>query len=750
MEIGQLFEATISLRFACEKFQNGVSGDETASSKEDLRARVLQILERISSFCELQQTDSLEELFNLFEGIFEKYKLESVFDGQLEFVILFESQKAHLYQTLSKFEKLNDSLAKLEALYLKILNVSPEDLSVDFLSVSNLHFPGSRQIFGNRVLNLVKLALGLCQVYLQRTAVFSQMNKHSEALAFAEKVSVLAYRIIDRIVDIFGYFRSFGVTSSETLDAFKGQINDFAIFFDYLKRTRETLKEINEQPKSGELLWRMSSDATLKQLLQRIHTQKEPGTSLGLPRKLPCEDLNTFHISSLVKLPAFAEAVRNLDQAKFEERLLNRATLILASAIFSIATENRFISFLEIQEQMQSVQADQTAEKKVVCETVSKEYKLQINKRFILSERIHLLAIDMVTFGYSDTSKLAVHFFQSYKKNYSVDIFVIEEEDEQSFSTIKTAPFRDSVTAGLVENSTPSQVKNIKISLNKYNLEDFKKRPKPEAVVTENGDLSSQHSPPGSVPASQQLLTIHSPAPVVSSTGNIGGTFKDFYKQKPKAKDAETSIRHKALQSNNGYNRELEVNSVQLTSIDRFKIGWSGLETQKKANFAKQPEQAASKRNKADVYANMLQRQKNDFLNLFKVPKKEPVDTSIASKTLDTIAKASEKTIERKESLKPQDKKLSNEILEKPRTKSRRKNSSSSSDFLRSVQNIPSLAPENSRTSLKKNQRKNVDRLGTMSSKFANLINESQRDFRAKYEEKIKEKVAGQSGHFQK
>lgn len=749
MEIGQLFEATISLRFACEKFQNGVSGDETVATKEDIRARVLQILERISSFCELQQTDSLEELFNLFEGIFEKYKLESVFDGQLEFVILFESQKAHLYQTLTKFEKLNDSLAKLEALYLKILNVSPEDLSVDFLSVSNLHFPGSRQIFGNRVLNLVKLALGLCQVYLQRTAVFSQMNKHLDALAFAEKVSVLTYRIIDRIVDIFGYFRSFGVTSSETLDAFKGQINDFAVFFDFLKRTKESLKEITEQPKSGDLLWRMSSDATLKQLLQRIHTQKEPGTSLGLPRKLPCEDLNTFHISSLVKLPAFAEAVRNLDQAKFEERLLNRTTLILASAIFSIATENRFISFLEIQEEMQSIQADQTAEKKAVCETVSKEYKLQINKRFILSERIHLLAIDIVTFGYPDTSKLAMHFFQSYKKNYSVDIFVIEEEDEQSFSTIKTAPFRESISAALLENSTPSQIKNIKISLNKYNLEDFKKRPKAEAVNTETGDLSNYHSPPGSVPSSVPLQPFHSPA-IVSSTGNIDRAVKELPRQKPKAKDAETSIRHKALPPANGYNRDLEVNSVQLTSIDRFKIGWNGFETQKKAVVPKQPDQATSKRNKADVYANMLQRQKNDFLNLFKGPKKEPVDTSIASKTIDTITKANDKTLERKESLNPYDKRPSTEALEKPRTKSRQKNSSSSPDFLRSVQNIPSVTTENTRISLKKNHRKNVDRLGTMSSKFANLINESQRDFRAKYEEKIKEKVAGQSGHFQK
>ena len=55
-----------------------------------------------------------------------------------------------------------------------------------------------------------------------------------------------------------------------------------------------------------------------------------------------------------------------------------------------------------------------------------------------------------------------------------------------------------------------------------------------------------------------------------------------------------------------------------------------------------------------------------------------------------------------------------------------------------------------SRHSIKKGEvtpgvssRKNVDRLGFMTSKFTNIINESSKDFRAKYEEKIKEKVAG-------
>ncbi len=68
MDIGQLYEATAALRFASQKLQSGGSNEETAAIKEDLKARVLQILERISFFCEARQTDAHTlELQHLFD-----------------------------------------------------------------------------------------------------------------------------------------------------------------------------------------------------------------------------------------------------------------------------------------------------------------------------------------------------------------------------------------------------------------------------------------------------------------------------------------------------------------------------------------------------------------------------------------------------------------------------------------------------------------------------------------------------------
>jgi hypothetical protein len=731
MDIYQLFEQTAALQFACQKLQSGMASEETAASKEDLRGRVLQILDRVSSLCEAHQTESLEELFAHFESIFDKYRLDQVFDGQLEFVILFEGQKAHLFQTLSKFEPLSETLSRLESLYLKVLNCSPDDLSVDFMSVPNLHFPGHRQVFGNRVLNLIKMALGLAQVYLQHTAVYSQMNLHPKALASAEKACDLVFRVVDRITEIFGFFRQFGVSSTDTLEAFSGQINDFAVYFDFLKRAKTFLKEARESNKSNELLWRMSSDATLKQLLQRIMSLKEPSSQASLGRKLPVDDLNTFHISALVKMPPFLEAVKSLEQARFDEKLLNRISLVLTSSIFSIATENRFVSFLEIQEEVQRPQASLADAKTQKCETVSKEYKLHTNRRFILSERIHLIALDILTFGYPDSCKLAFHFFQSYKKNYSVDIFVIEEEDEQSFSTAKTARLSE-VQAATVPETGPAPaaaapMKFIKISLNKQNLDDFKKKPKTDLPANENLETLNKES----ASATSPLLPFQMAASGSSSGWTVSTVHKELLKGRQKTRDID-STRSKNLASTSLSTKEVDVGSLHLSSVDRFKPSWNGFETQKKP-MSRQMETNFAKKGRPESYLTLLTKQKSDFLAQIKDSKKE-VEMTTNSKTIDKSY-----NVKVSQTVRPKDLSL------KRRNKLNGRNFSSSTDFLRSVGHLPSALPEQ-RESVKRgeaNPRKNVDRLGIMSTKFAHMINQSTRELRAKYEGKLKEKVTG-------
>ena len=63
-----------------------------------------------------------------------------------------------------------------------------------------------------------------------------------------------------------------------------------------------------------------------------------------------------------------------------------------------------------------------------------KEQSLQKHGRFIYSEKVHLKALELLLFGFPEKVKLLDHFFQSYNKNYSFNIFGIPEVDEPSTS----------------------------------------------------------------------------------------------------------------------------------------------------------------------------------------------------------------------------------------------------------------------------------------------------------------------------
>lgn len=54
-----------------------------------------------------------------------------------------------------------------------------------------------------------------------------------------------------------------------------------------------------------------------------------------------------------------------------------------------------------------------------------KDLKLQNHQRFVYSEKLHLLAIKIVLFGFSPEIKLFQHLFNSYKKNYNFNVVAI-------------------------------------------------------------------------------------------------------------------------------------------------------------------------------------------------------------------------------------------------------------------------------------------------------------------------------------
>jgi hypothetical protein len=216
-----------------------------------------------------------------------------------------------------------------------------------------------------------------------------------------------------------------------------------------------------------------------------------------------------------------------------------------------------------------------------------------------------------------------------------------------------------------------------------------------------------------------------------SSGWTVSTVHKELLKGRQKTRDID-STRSKNLASTSLSTKEVDVGSLHLSSVDRFKPSWNGFETQKKP-MSRQMETNFAKKGRPESYLTLLTKQKSDFLAQIKDSKKE-VEMTTNSKTIDKSY-----NVKVSQTVRPKDLSL------KRRNKLNGRNFSSSTDFLRSVGHLPSALPEQ-RESVKRgeaNPRKNVDRLGIMSTKFAHMINQSTRELRAKYEGKLKEKVTG-------
>lgn len=707
MEHENIFDTPKSMEQLILNYQSCKDQSIKKSLKTNIKNHLLGFLEQIQAHCENRSFDLLEDLLELIEAVHSKYDFTLIFKDELEYVIILFAQKAHFYQITGKFEKLIEVLKKIENFYKSRLFLE-NDLNFDCLSVQNDIFPESKQIFGPKAITHLSIALGLCQVYLQQTAAYSQINSHEKALSTAQISCELVFKIILRFSQIFDIFKSFGVYPSELIGSFQNKWIEYDTFLTYLKNAQKVFTQALDLNSKQDLLWKTTTDINLKQLFTRIQSNKNPPEVLSLINKIDSEEFQNFHISNVVKVPSFFETLKIFECKKFDETMVNRGVLILVSAIFSIATENRFVSFFEIQEEIFVTKSLLLDDKRKTCDTSLKESKLRTNKRYIMSEKIHLLALEILSFGYFDNIKLIQHFFQSYKKNYCVDIFVIEEEDEQSFSTIKTIINKkeESKQDELQNNQQGQPIKHLKISLKHDYFYDSRKRSR--EIISENSALASN-----------------------LNTNARDNVFRF------RTKESEIITKSKNQQTLKTTKDETTVENPNSNffggSMDSLKSLFVG-EVNKRQTI-KIPE-ASFKKKKIQSSNNLLKKNKDECFLIYRSPKNEShsvpfmIENVKANEEISTFKDLLNNRKETVPNLHLRDVKLKNRIA------------STSNDFLKSMQNLDST--QESRAIWKKTNlkvRKNVDKVGILSSKFSNLISESQRIFKVKYQERLKEKV---------
>lgn len=412
-----------------------------------LAAQLDDLMRKIVKQIDVAEKEFLTEIIELVIMVNKRYNFDEILGTGVKYALLTSYINALIYQKDWKFDKLSECLTVIERTYAGYLGMDSRKTA---LTVPSKIFRGVDQIFGPEVMKRIRLCICYCDAMLQHTAVFSQIGQHEEALNSCLKCFDVLTAIIERFADIFGAIKLIGPENIKGLGLFTNDINDYDIYLEFLKTVKMPKAGQNEPWSNSVPNWKINKENNLKYIFQKIDAQRQQAGMKILPRKLEKDWVETFHISNIVKLQSFEDFAKRLEVDDFDEDLILRVILTMACCIFSVAAENRFISFKEIQSKGQSAQSQadgappkpETDKKKPkVMDDMSKDLRLQKEPRFILSEKIHMKTLEILTFGLKDSIRLLNHCFQSYKKNYDLGILMIEEVDEPSFTTIRTSEY---------------------------------------------------------------------------------------------------------------------------------------------------------------------------------------------------------------------------------------------------------------------------------------------------------------------
>jgi hypothetical protein len=415
---------------------------------KSLKTHLDGLIDAIVKQIDVAEKEFLIEIVELLMMLNSKYKFDETLNSGIRYSILINYINALIYQKDWKFEKLSECLKDIQTVYESYLEVNNGQT---LFSIKSKYFPKVDQYFGIEVLEKIRLALCLSETYLQHTAVFSQLGQHDNALKSCEKCFDLLMTVISRYSDIFKIIKMAGLENLKNCGQFSHDIIDYDIYLDFLKTLKIPAISANESWNSTFPNWKINKENVLKYIYQKIENQKQLVGFRTLSKKIEKDWVENFHISNIVKLQSYEIFLMKMTAGDFDENLILQTILTLACCVFSIAAENRFISYKEIKnkklilssnsEQLNRSKNEKERKNSKVLEDMSKDLNLQREPRFILSEKIHLKTLEILTFGFKDSIKLLNHCFQSYKKNYDFHILIIEEVDEPSFSTLRNSEY---------------------------------------------------------------------------------------------------------------------------------------------------------------------------------------------------------------------------------------------------------------------------------------------------------------------
>ena len=399
----------------------------------------------------------------------DKFKFDQLLEKNFYFEILINYAKASIYQYFWKLEQLQESLEILEKSYLKLINFYYKILKINENKSKSFYLNNSS------FYQLITVILLYSENMLQQTAVYSQIGKHELALKKSHMCLNQLKCIIYHVYRLLKSIYVIGVENIQKLPSIQSSIVSLKIYSKYINEFIENydldcLNTCNN--------WKTKNENTNKHILQNIENKLRENNNYNNFEKINLPWIENFHISNVVKLQSLKYVKDKLSIVSFNEDVIINIFLLLSCCIFSLGAENRFLARQNIFDDVKEKEKNINTKKNIINETEI-EIKLQRNNTFIKSEQYHYKTLELTIFGFNPNCKLINHFINSYIKNYSFSIPVIEEVDETSVISLKNSEYFDPKTnikqsrfeddEFMLEQSI--KIKNDKNNMNKLNEE---------------------------------------------------------------------------------------------------------------------------------------------------------------------------------------------------------------------------------------------------------------------------------------
>ena len=408
MQDEAIIEDVMALKTLCNELKEDSNKLET---KEKVVTEMERILINLIGM-DLQKEETFyERTLELLNDLNQDFHLSDYHSNSSYTLLLLSFARASICQKFWNLEKMKSALKKTiniaENGFLHLRVKSP--LETDDIKLNS------------SIIEELNMTLIVVELKLQLIAVYSQLEEHSAGIILADEALeqlIKASNILQIIlsaIKVIGFDKIIDcpLQNKETIEA-------------HLNCIKATVKvhEFSLFPLSSALPWKTANENTRKAILHRTELFiQEMGLSVN--KIEPNEMIQTFHISTVVKIQPLTEIIRRLKCVNLDTEMIDRVVLLTCCCRFSKAAESRFLS------RKQSCKILAKKNNHMNMDSVMDLF-LQKDTLFIGSERHHGLAITLLYSIFGESNRLMAHLVNSYIKNYSFINPVIEEEVEEN------------------------------------------------------------------------------------------------------------------------------------------------------------------------------------------------------------------------------------------------------------------------------------------------------------------------------